>query len=114
MIVVFGFLVNFFERSYTALAYAYSPEVFDTRTRSLGTAVSYGLGRLSNAVGPLVIAFLYTGSGYQSVFYFIAGTWLFGAIVLALFGPNTRQARLEQTKTGVESQPPVRAHVHGE
>jgi MFS transporter, putative metabolite:H+ symporter len=113
-IVVFGFLVNFFERTYTALAYAYSPEVFDTRARSLGTAVSYGLGRLSNAVGPLVIAFLYNGSGYQSVFYFIAGTWLFGAIVLAVFGPNTRQARLEQTKSGVESQPPVRAHIHGE
>jgi MFS transporter, putative metabolite:H+ symporter len=113
-IVVFGFLVNLFERTYTALAYAYSPEVFDTRARSLGTAVSYGLGRLSNAVGPLVIAFLYNGSGYQTVFYFIAGTWLFGAIVLAVFGPNTRQARLEQTKSGVESQPPVRAHIHGE
>lgn len=113
-IVVFGFLVNFFERTYTALAYAYSPEVFDTRARSLGTAVSYGLGRLSNAVGPLIIAFLYNRSGYQSVFYFIAGTWLVGAIALALFGPNTRQARLAQTKTGVETQPTVRAHIHGE
>lgn len=90
LIVVFGFLVNLFERGYTALAYAYSPEVFDTAGRSLGTGVSYGLGRLSNAAGPLIIAGLYTGSGYQSVFFFIAGTWLFGAIVLAIFGPKTR------------------------
>ena len=94
MIVVFGFLVNFFERGYTAVAYAYSPELFDTRTRSLGTGVSYGLGRLSNAFGPLIIAALYTGAGYKSVFYFIAGTWLFGALALAVFGPLTRQARL--------------------
>jgi MFS transporter, putative metabolite:H+ symporter len=114
LIVVFGFLVNFFERGYTALAYAYSPEVFDTRARSLGTAISYGLGRLSNAAGPLIIAALYNRSGYQSVFYFIAGTWLVGAIALALFGPNTRQARLTQTRTGVESQPIVQAHIHGE
>ena len=114
MIIFFGFLVNFFERGYTAVAYAYSPEVFDIRARSLGTSFSYGLGRLSNAIGPLIIAALYTGSGYQAVFFFIAGTWLFGAIVLALFGPNTRQARLEQTKTGVETQPPVRAHIRGE
>jgi putative MFS transporter len=92
--VAFGFLVNFFERGYTAVAYAYSPELFDTRTRSLGTGVSYGLGRLSNAFGPLIIAALYTGAGYQSVFYFIAGTWLFGAMTLAVFGPRTRQARL--------------------
>jgi putative MFS transporter len=92
MIVGFGFVVNLFERGYTALAYAYSPEVFDTQTRSLGTSVSYGLGRLSNAAGPLIIAALYNGSGYRSVFMFIAGTWLFGAIVLAVFGPRTRRA----------------------
>src|SRR6476469_4807504 len=105
MIVAFGFLVNFFERSYTAVAYAYSPEVFDTRTRSLGTSFSYGLGRLSNAIGPLVIAAIYTGSGYQSVFFFIAGTWLFGAIVLALFGANTRKARLAQAPVAPKMAP---------
>ncbi|MFJ1993976.1 MFS transporter [Streptomyces asiaticus] len=93
LIVIFGFLVNLFERGYTALGYAYSPELFDTRGRSLGTGVSYGLGRLSNAAGPLIIAALYHGTGYQSVFYFIAGTWLLGALVLAVFGPRTRPAR---------------------
>ncbi|MFJ1765707.1 MFS transporter [Amycolatopsis sp. NPDC088138] len=93
LIVVFGFLVNLFERGYTALGYAYSPELFDTRARSLGTGVSYGLGRLSNAAGPLIVAALYNGSGYQSVFLFIAGTWLVGAVVLALFGPRTRPGR---------------------
>jgi len=94
LIVVFGFLVNLFERGYTALAYAYSPELYDTKGRSLGTSISYGLGRLSNAVGPLIIAGLYSGHGYQTVFYFIAGTWVVGALVLAVFGPATRKARL--------------------
>lgn len=95
LIIVFGFLVNLFERGYTALAYAYSPELFDTRGRSLGTGISYGLGRLSNAAGPLIIAALYNQSGYQSVFYFIAGTWMVGAVALAVFGPRTRLARLQ-------------------
>lgn len=94
LIVVFGFLVNLVERGYTALAYAYSPELFDTRTRSLGTGISYGVGRLSNAAGPLIIAALYTGSGYASVFVFIAAMWILGAIVVALFGPRTRQRRV--------------------
>ncbi len=102
LIVVFGFLVNLFERGYTALGYAYSPELFDTRGRSLGTGVSYGLGRLSNAAGPLIVAGLYNGSGYQSVFFFIAGTWLVGALVLAAFGPRTRAARLAQTAPEVK------------
>ncbi|NYV76988.1 MFS transporter [Streptomyces sp. UH6] len=106
LIIVFGFLVNMFERGYTALAYAYSPELFDTRGRSLGTGVSYGLGRLSNAAGPLIVAAVYQGSGYQSVFYLIAGAWLLGAIVLAVFGPRTRQATAALPKDRVE---PVRA-----
>lgn len=91
LIVAFGFLVNLFERGYTSLAYAYSPELFDTDARSLGTGFSYGLGRLSNAAGPLIIASIYTSSGYRSVFYFIAATWFVGAVVLAFFGPRTRQ-----------------------
>ncbi|WP_067671111.1 MFS transporter [Nocardia miyunensis] len=91
MIVAFGFLVNLFERGYTALGYAYSPELFDTRARSIGTGVSYGLGRLSNALGPLIIVHLYHWSGYRSVFYFIAATWMVGAIVVAVFGPRTRR-----------------------
>jgi putative MFS transporter len=109
LIVVFGFLVNMFERGYTALAYAYSPEVFDIRGRSLGTGVSYGLGRLSNAAGPLIIASLYSSSGYESVFIFIAGTWMVGAVALAIFGPATRRARLiladgaTRTKPALES-----------
>ena len=97
LIVVFGFLVNLIERGYTALAYAYSPELFDTRTRSLGTGISYGVGRLSNAAGPLIIAALYTGSGYRSVFVFNAATWFVGAVAVALFGPRTRQRPLDRT-----------------
>jgi putative MFS transporter len=93
MIVTFGFLVNMFERGYTAVAYAYSPELFDTRSRSLGTGLSYGLGRLSNAAGPLIIAALYNGSGYQSVFFFIAATWLVGAVAVGIFGRKTRVAK---------------------
>ncbi|OON80109.1 MFS transporter [Streptomyces tsukubensis] len=105
LIVVFGFLVNLFERGYTALGYAYSPELFDTRGRSLGTGVSYGLGRLSNAAGPLIIAALYNRTGYQSVFLFIAATWLVGALVLAVFGPLTRRKRGPAEATPAETSP---------
>ncbi|MCF2573332.1 MFS transporter [Brevibacterium sp. UCMA 11754] len=103
MVVVFGFLVNMFERGYTSLAYAYSPELFDTRTRSLGTGIAYGVGRLSNAVGPLVIAGLYTSSGYVSVFIFIACTWFIGAVVLALVGSKTK---VEHSAQGPENESP--------
>jgi putative MFS transporter len=94
LIVVFGFVVNLLERGYTALASAYSAEVFDTRVRSLGTGVTYGMGRLSNVAGPLIIASLYTGRGYAAVFIFIAAMWVVGALALALFGPRTRRGQV--------------------
>lgn len=47
----------------------------------------------------------YNGHGYQSVFYFIAGTWLVGAIVLALFGTRTRSARLAEAERQREGVP---------
>jgi hypothetical protein len=59
-----------------------------------GLVGSYGLGRLSNAAGPLIVAAVYQGSGCRSVLYFIAGACLVGAVVLAVFGPRTRQARV--------------------
>ena len=87
-LLVFGFLANLFERGYTALDYAYSPELFGTRSRSLGTSSFYGLGRLSDA----------------------AGAWLLGALALAAFGTRTRSARLaeaERQRVSVLARPPT-------
>lgn len=90
-IVIFGLMVNVFERGYTSLAYAYSPELFPTEMRATGTSIPYGIGRLSNMVGPLMISAIFTGYGYKYVFIFIAATWFLGAVVLALFGQNSRK-----------------------
>ena len=94
LIVVFGFLVNLFERGYTALGLRLLPRAV-RHPRPL--AGHRRLLRTRPAVerrsARSIIAALYNGVGYQSVFYFIAGTWLFGAVVLAIFGPRTRPDR---------------------
>lgn len=95
-IVIFGLMVNMFERTYTSLAYAYSPELFPTEARATGTSVPYGIGRLSNLIGPIIISSLFLAHGYQSVFMFVAGTWLVGAIVLGLFGPSTKGQNMDE------------------
>jgi MFS transporter, putative metabolite:H+ symporter len=95
LIVVFGLCVNLFERTYTSLAYAYSPELFPAEARATGTSVPYGIGRLSNIAGPIIISQLYTSTGYLSVFMFIAGTWLLGSITLGVFGTATRRRSMD-------------------
>ncbi len=93
-IVVLGFLMEMFLRTFASLLYAYTPESFPTEIRNSGAGFSYGVGRLANIVGPLVIAFLYTRYGYASVFMYIASTWLVVALTVGLFGPRTKSRSL--------------------
>jgi MFS transporter, putative metabolite:H+ symporter len=90
LIVIFGGLMTMLIQAFAPLLYAYTAECFPTEIRSTGTGFTYGIGRLSNAAGPLVIAFLFTSYGYTSVFAYIAACWLVVAAMVAAMGPLTR------------------------
>lgn len=94
MIVVFGFLVAMLQQVFAPLLYAYTPECFPTAVRNTGAGVSYGLGRLSNALGPLLIAYLFGHYGYSSVFVYIALCWVAVALMVTVFGPKTKERAL--------------------
>jgi putative MFS transporter len=89
-IVAFGGLMTMGIQAFAPLLYAYTAECFPTEIRSSGTGFTYGVGRLANALGPLLIAFLFTHYGYMTVFVYIAACWLAVAAVVALAGPLTR------------------------
>src|SRR5258708_871016 len=86
-IVTFGGLMTMGIQAFAPILYAYTAECFPTEIRSSGTGFTYGIGRLSNAFGPLVIAFLYATYGYQSVFVYIPASWLFLPAPLWLTAP---------------------------
>ena len=89
-IVIFGFLVAMGQQVFAPLLYAYTAECFPTQARNTGTGTSYGLGRLGNALGPLIVAFLFSNYGYTSVFAYIATCWVIVAVLITMFGPRTR------------------------
>ena len=89
-IIVFGLLVEMFLHTSTPLAYAYTAEAFPSAVRNSGTGLAYGVGRLANAIGPLIIAFIYIHYGYKSVFAYIAGAWVLTAVCVAVFGHRSK------------------------
>jgi putative MFS transporter len=89
-IVIFGGLMTMFIQSFAPMLYAYTAECFPTEVRSTGTGFTYGVGRLSNAFGPFVIAYLFATYGYQSVFVYIATCWVIVAMAIGLAGPRTK------------------------
>jgi MFS transporter, putative metabolite:H+ symporter len=89
-IVIFGFSVAMFIQTFAPLLYAYTPECYPTHIRNSGSGLGYGLGRLANVLGPLIVAFLFNHYGYKSVFVYIAAMWLLVALILSAFGPLTK------------------------
>jgi MFS transporter, putative metabolite:H+ symporter len=95
LIIVFGFLVALFLQAFAPLLYAYSPELYPTEARASGTGLTYGVGRLANVAGPIIVGALFVGSGYLSVFVYVAACWLLVALVVGIFGPLTNRRSLE-------------------
>jgi putative MFS transporter len=93
---VFGFLVGALIQAFAALLYAYTPELYPTAIRNGSSGAAYGVGRLANIAGPFIVAALFSGFGYIWVFVYIAGCWVVAALVVGIFGPDTRKLRLEQ------------------
>jgi len=89
-IIFFGFCVSMFIQTFAPLLYAYTPECYPTGIRNSGCGLGYGVGRLANGFGPLIVAFLFTNYGYKSVFVYIAATWLMVAFIITTFGPKTK------------------------
>lgn len=94
IIVIFGFLVAMTQHVFTPLLYAYTPECFPTQARSTGAGLSYGVGRVVNAFGPLVVAYLFQAHGYASVFVYIAACWAMVALLVTTLGPGTMHKQL--------------------
>jgi putative MFS transporter len=94
-IIVFGFLVSFFIQTFAALLYAYTPELYPTAMRNTGSGLAYGVGRLANIAGPLIVAAIYGTVGYVPVFVYIAACWIVAAIAVGVFGPRTGDVALE-------------------
>jgi putative MFS transporter len=93
-IVTFGFLVAMSQQVFAPMLYAYTAECFPTNARNTGAGLSYGIGRLGNAVGPLIVAFLFTTYGYRSVFAYIAACWAIVALLILAFGPKMNDRML--------------------
>jgi putative MFS transporter len=96
MIMLFGFLTVFCLQAFPTILSSYTPELYPTAMRSSGMGFTYGIGRLSNLIGPFIVSTLYVSVGYEAVFFYIAVCWLAAACVVAFFGPLTTRKPLEE------------------
>jgi MFS transporter, putative metabolite:H+ symporter len=81
--------------SANAVLYLYTPEIYPTRMRALGTGAATFWLRVASAAAPLLVGYLLTEGGMSDVFLMFAGVSIAGA--LTAFGMiETRRRRLEE------------------
>jgi len=75
--------------------YLYTPEIYPTRMRAIGTAAGTCWLRLASAAGPIVFGLMMQSIGIESVFLLFAGIALIGALATTQM-IETRNRRLEE------------------
>jgi putative MFS transporter len=81
--------------SVNAVLYLYTPEIYPTRMRAIGTGAATCWLRLASAAGPLLVGYLVTARGTGAVFLMFAAAGVIGAVA-GLGMLETRNRRLEE------------------
>jgi putative MFS transporter len=80
--------------SVNAVLYLYTPEVYPTRMRAIGTGAATCWLRLASAAAPLLVGYFVAARGTGAVFLMFAAAGVIGALA-ATFMLETRNRRLE-------------------
>jgi MFS transporter, putative metabolite:H+ symporter len=81
--------------SVNAVLYLYTPEIYPTRMRALGTGAATCWLRLASAAGPVFVGYLVATRGTAAVFLMFATAGVIGAVAAAGM-LETRNRRLEE------------------
>jgi len=81
--------------STNAVLYLYTPEIYPTRMRAIGTGLATSWLRIASAVGPTLVGLMVDARGIHSVFLMFAAVSIVGALA-ALCMVETTDRRLEE------------------
>lgn len=96
LVVVAGAVMQFALTGVATSLYAYTPELFPTRTRGTGMGTASTAGRISAITGPLLVPVVLVAWGYTGTFLAFACCFAVGALLVLAFGPESRGRVLEE------------------
>ncbi|MBP1964555.1 MFS transporter [Paenibacillus aceris] len=91
LLIAAGISLSFFNLGAWGAMYAYTPELYPTAVRSTGVGLAASFGRVGGIIGPYLVGLLVAnGHSITSIFIIFFAAILFGALVLLLFGKETK------------------------
>ncbi len=95
-----GLLMQFFLFGMWAVLYTYTPELYPTSARATGSGFASAIGRVGSLLGPMVTGLVFPLTGQGGVFALGALCFALAALVVWLFGIETRGRTLEELTQG--------------
>jgi len=96
LVVLCASLSYVFAGANSLVCYLYTPEVYPTRLRALGSGIATAWLRAASVIAPSVVGYLLTHSNLSAVFLMFALVSLFGAVTVGTFAVETRERVLEE------------------
>lgn len=91
-LVAVGALMQFFAFG----MWTYTPELYPSRARASGCGFASFAGRIGALAGPTIVGLILPVWKYDGVFVFGAACFVVAALVVTLFGIETRGSTLEE------------------
>lgn len=96
LVVICASLSYVFIGSNSLVCYLYTPEIYPTRLRALGSSIATAWLRAGSAIGPVVVGFMLTRYELGMVFLMFALVSVMGGLTAVLFAVETRERVLEE------------------
>lgn len=95
-IIAWGCVMSFFNLGAWGVIYTYTPELYPTAIRAMGSGWAACIGRLGGMAAPLAVGFMIeAGSDMHTVFYMFAAVFVIIAVTVFTLGIETKQKNLE-------------------
>jgi len=94
-LLVLGTMAHGFTGTASLALYLYTPEVYPTRMRALGTSTSSAWLRIASTIGPFIVGMIVASYHVKWAFFMFGLVALAGAFI-ALFSVETRDRILEE------------------
>lgn len=95
-LMMWGSVMSFFNLGAWGVLYTYTPELYPTAIRALGSGWAAGFGRFGGMAAPMMVGALLARSfGFASVFYMFALVFAAVAVIVMSLGVESKQKDLE-------------------
>lgn len=96
-ILFWGSFMSFFNLGAWGVVYTYTPELYPTRIRAVGSGWAAAVGRVGGILAPTVVGYMIGGKeGFSNVFMMFTAVMFMVAMVVLLLGEETKGKTLEE------------------